>query len=118
MKRYLIWELVEEQTLGFINEKSDKEFFEQLKPIQSITTRIYDFEKPYLIFLKSRSYCSAFVLAKIESLSIILKNCPMYLANCTSELSRIQDSHLLVFQLGRGYYALFTPYLLKNNNEK
>ena len=117
MKRYSIYELVEEKTFGFINEKSDKDFFDALQPIENVEKQIHDFNKRDLVILESASYTSSFLFDKIKSLSSIFKNCPMYLANCTSESSKKTDSHLLIFSLGRGYYALFTPFLKINKGE-
>jgi len=115
MKRYTIPGLVTRGFLGFINERAEKEFYYKMQPLQPIVRRIYSVEREAEVTLESKSYTALFDIAQFESVCHYFKNAGMFLAN--SQPDKGDLSHLLVFALSNGYFAVLTPFR-KNENSK
>ena len=108
MKRYTITWLVSMGVLGFINSKAEKEFLNKIQPLQLIERRIYSLDQETRVVLESKSYSALFDIAQFESVCQYFKKADMFLANSQPDKEHL--SHLLVFALSNGYFAVLTPF--------
>ena len=103
LNRWSILQLVEGQVLGFQKGKLSERLM-PLEEVLSITKNIS--EDDGCVMLKSKSYEATFREEYFEPARRTFRQAPISLAASPKE----GLGHLLIFDLGREYYAILTPY--------
>ena len=103
MARYTIMDLIEAKIFGF--EKEDRvERFRPFEPIQSFT---YPIDSSSMI-INSETQEQQFFRDQFETIRRVFKDAEIFLSKQIDHELRDGFSHLLIFELGRGYYGLLT----------
>lgn len=110
MIRYTISDLVSIDILGFGREKSEKRLFKRLEPIEPILRRIYLCEEEERVILESKSYSSKFSISQFELVRRMFKDAELCLGNRFTNSQGEQVPSLLIFRIGKGYFAALTPF--------
>jgi hypothetical protein len=105
MKRYRLTELIEGKVFGFEKQKKVDDF----KPLELVESITYTVEDDGLLYLHSNTYHESFKKEYFEPVRRVFKGVSMYLGSKPPKKKR-GAGHLLIFQLGQGYYALLTPF--------
>jgi len=104
MVKWTIKEMVEFAILGFDNERNGK--IETLKPLEDVTSIEYPIDSDKIIL---HSDTRQFKISKnfFEPVRVAFKGADMYLSKeMVSKIDEETKAHVLIFDLGRGYFAL------------
>ena len=112
MTRYTIMDLIEAKIFGF--EKEDRvERFRPFEPIQSFT---YPIDSSKMI-VNSETHEQQFFRDQFETVKRVFKDAEIFLSKQIDHELRKGFSHLLIFELGMGYYGLLTGIINKGDEE-
>jgi hypothetical protein len=114
MKRWNICDMVEARIFGFVRKK-DNEKFEPLDPVLTITRSLE--EDSDCVLLKSMHHEARFREEYFQPALRLFKGAILYLG-ATPPNNETGLGHLLFFDLGQGYYAVMTPFMLDEERKR
>lgn len=111
MKRYSLMDLIHLDVFGI------KEDIDRLQPIEEITSIEYPVDSNRLI-IHSENYSQEVFDYMFAPVKRVFKNASIYLSKLmTNKFDEVRHTHVIIFELGRGYYGLLIGIRKEGENE-